>query len=71
VQRSFTKEEEEILARIATIPHGHHQIEVVPGIVTPGVSNTAQRLKWYEFPEDLSGKRVLDIGCYAGFFTFI
>ena len=68
--RPLTKEEEEIQARIASIPHWHHQIEVAPGIVTPGVSNTAQRLEWYEFPEDLSGKRVLDIGCYEGFFTF-
>jgi len=63
-------QQEEILARIASIPHWHHQIEVAPGIVTPGVSNTAQRLAWYQFPEDLSGKRVLDIGCYEGFFTF-
>lgn len=62
--------EEEILARIASIPHWHHQIEVAPGIVTPGVSNTSQRLEWYQLPKDLSGKRVLDIGCYEGFFTF-
>ena len=41
--------------------------------VTPGV-NTLEHLRtyWFDmhFPNDLRGKRVLDIGCWDGFFSF-
>jgi len=41
--------------------------------VTPGV-NTLEHLRTYwaemRFPSDLRGKRVLDIGCWDGFFSF-
>lgn len=70
VRPPLSKEEEEIQARIAAIPYWFHQIEVMPGIITPGASNTSQKLERFELPKDLSGKRVLDIGCYEGFFTF-
>jgi len=66
----LTKEEEKILERISSIPYWFHQIEVAPGIFTPGASSTFQKLERFEIPQDLSGKRVLDIGCYEGFFTF-
>lgn len=62
--------EEEIRAKISSIPYWFHQIEVAPGIFTPGVSNTLQKLERFEIPKDLTGKRVLDIGCFEGFFTF-
>ena len=70
VRPPLTTEEEEIQARISAIPYWVHQIEVAPGIVTPGASNTFQKLERFELPKDLSGKRVLDIGCFEGFFTF-
>jgi len=48
----------------------YHCIELRPGIVTPGVAGGAHTLPYYGIPADLSGKTVLDIGCWDGFFSF-
>jgi tRNA (mo5U34)-methyltransferase len=48
----------------------HHRIEVAPGVWTPGLQDTQTLLTQIGMPEDLSGKRVLDIGARDGFFTF-
>ena len=48
----------------------HHRIEVAPGVWTPGLQDTQALLAQIGMPEDLSGKRVLDIGARDGFFTF-
>jgi tRNA (mo5U34)-methyltransferase len=63
--------EEELLARIAAVPVWFHNIELAPGIVTPGRDNSATKLQRLNIPEDLSGKRVLDIGANDGFFSFL
>ena len=59
-----------VSARIAAVPYWFHQIEVRPGIVTPGPDESATKLKRLAIPEDLTGKTVLDVGAYDGFFTF-
>jgi tRNA (mo5U34)-methyltransferase len=47
------------------------KIEVVEGLFSPGWSDPAiEKLPYYGLPEDLSGMRVLDIGCAEGFFSF-
>jgi len=47
------------------------KIEVLPGIFSSGWSDPAiDKLPYYGLPEDLTGKRVLDIGCAEGFFSF-
>jgi tRNA (mo5U34)-methyltransferase len=47
------------------------KIEIAPGLFTPGWSNpVTDKLPYYGLPEDLTGKRVLDIGCAEGFFSF-
>jgi tRNA (mo5U34)-methyltransferase len=61
--------EDEIRARVASV-NWFHQIEIVPGIVTPGVDRSAEKLRWLNLPEDLRGQRVLDIGAFDGFFSF-
>src|SRR5215813_2598194 len=48
----------------------YHAIEVAPGIITPGRYDPKPLLDAMGFPADLSGKSVLDIGAYDGFFTF-
>jgi tRNA (mo5U34)-methyltransferase len=48
----------------------YHTIEVAPGVFTPGRYNPATLLDAMGFPRDFSGKTVLDIGCYDGFFSF-
>lgn len=50
-----------------------HSIDVGDGIVTPGVCTPEyQRHIWrtMALPEDLRGRRVLDVGTYDGYFAF-
>lgn len=56
-----------LATRVAEIPHWYHRIELPDGIVTPGVMPIDP--SWYRFPEDLSGKSVLDVGAYDGYWT--
>jgi 2-polyprenyl-3-methyl-5-hydroxy-6-metoxy-1,4-benzoquinol methylase len=47
------------------------RIELFPGYYSPGWDDpTANKLPYYGLPEDLTGMRVLDIGCAEGFFSF-
>jgi SAM-dependent methyltransferase len=51
----------------------YHSIELPGGRVTPGYITAPElRERWAEFPlpQDLSGKRVLDIGTWDGWFAF-
>jgi tRNA (mo5U34)-methyltransferase len=55
--------------------HGRwwHEIELAPGIVTPGDDSNRMKLPILDalgFPPDLRGLRALDIGCSDGYFTF-
>jgi tRNA (mo5U34)-methyltransferase len=47
-----------------------HTIDLGRGIVTPGVDDSARKLAWLHLPDDLSGKTVLDVGAWDGFFSF-
>jgi len=47
----------------------YHTIELAPGLVTPGfidLRDTAERV----LPDDLSGRRCLDVGTFDGFWAF-
>lgn len=46
-----------------------HQIALPDGSVTPGPDCSAEKLEWLHLP-DLTGKTVLDVGAYDGFFSF-
>ena len=48
----------------------YHVIDLAPGIRTPGRFDPASKLKTMGFPEDFTGKSVLDIGSSDGFFSF-
>lgn len=51
----------------------YHSIELPDGTVIPGlqsISTLRERIARFPIPEDLRGKRVLDIGCWDGWFTF-
>ena len=60
----------EIKAKIAARPFWYHQIEVAPGIVTPGVQPSPLVLQSLHLPEDMTGMRALDIGAADGFYSF-
>src|SRR5580658_7756765 len=57
--------------RVEREPYWFQKIEIMPGLKTPGWSDPlTEKLPFYGLPEDLTGKRVLDIGCAEGFFSF-
>lgn len=47
-----------------------HRIDLGNGIVTPGVDNSELKLNALGIPTDLTGKSVIDIGAWDGFFSF-
>ena len=61
---------EDVQEQIDSVERWFHRFEVVPGMVTPGVYDPAPLLERLPLPDDLSGKRVLDIGARDGFFSF-
>lgn len=60
----------EILTRVASVSTWYHQIEVAPGIVTPGSNSSREVLGSLQIPPDCSGLSALDIGTRDGFFAF-
>lgn len=65
----YTKEE--IEKKIQTVPFWGHKIPLPYGIMTPGVvMNNLEVMATLKIPENLSGKRVLDVGTWDGFFSF-
>src|SRR6188508_1707208 len=58
------------LQRRADALRWYHTIDLGQGVVTRGVDNTPERLPRVQLPADLSGKSVLDIGAWDGFYSF-
>jgi len=54
--------------RIKAIPYWYHKIELPDGTITPGWAPIDASK--YGIPEDLTGKRVLDIGAWDGYWTW-
>jgi tRNA (mo5U34)-methyltransferase len=48
----------------------YHTQELAPGLVTPGMFDLRPYVDRYGIPADLSGKRVLDVGTFEGFWAF-
>lgn len=59
---------EDLAARVAAIDYWYHKIDLPGGIVTPGWAPIDPAA--YLIPEDLTGKRVLDVGAWDGYWTF-
>lgn len=47
-----------------------HRIDLGNGVITPGMDDTPFKLPALVLPDDLSGKTVLDVGAWDGFFSF-
>ena len=72
-RRSRITDRDTILHMIAEHGRWWHEIEVAPGIVTPGDDSNRMKLPILDeigLPRDCRGLRALDIGCSDGFFTF-
>lgn len=54
--------------RVGEFPYWYHRIALPHGVVTPGWAPL--RPTAYGVPDDLSGKRVLDVGAWDGYWTF-
>ena len=63
----FTREQAEAL--VATRPWWYHRFEIFPGVITPGVHDPEQTLAGLDFPTNLKGQRILEIGPAEGFYT--
>src|SRR5215470_1878850 len=46
------------------------QWEIFPDFITNGVKSVAQTMDALQVPQDLAGKRVLDVAPWNGFFSF-
>jgi len=57
-----------VLAQINRFPYWYHKIELPGGVVTPGWAPLVPSA--YRIPQDLRGKRVLDVGAWDGYWTF-
>jgi len=58
---------EEVQQAVSQIPYWYHRIEL-PGVTTPGWAPIDRDA--YRIPDDLTGKRVLDIGSWDGYWTW-
>ena len=62
------KKYKSIAQRVEEIQFWYHRIELPSGIVTPGTEPV--HAAKYAIPDDLTGKRVLDIGAWDGYWTW-
>lgn len=56
--------------RVDSVAHWHHILRLPHGVTTPGVYDPTDLWQRLHLPEDLSGRRVLDVGARDGYFTF-
>src|ERR1035441_7648329 len=69
---AFTDETRRQIERLQALGW-YHSIELPTGEVIRGFQSVEQlrlRVRQFPIPEDLTGKRVLDIGAWDGWFTF-
>ena len=77
VAEQFQRDAEEFDRRARALGFGdlgnyywYHTVELPHGLVTPGVYDFRQSWPRFQFPEDMRGMRVLDVGSATGFFAF-
>lgn len=60
---------DDLKARVEAL-EWYHTMDLREGVTTPGFFDHRSILPRYGFPADLTGKRVLDVGTFDGFFAF-
>jgi tRNA (mo5U34)-methyltransferase len=63
------KSDGDLRSRVAGLKW-YHTIDLGGGVITPGVDDTPHRLARLELPGSLTGRTVLDVGAWDGFFSF-
>lgn len=59
---------DELQHKVSLVPFWYHKIELPGGITTPGTQPIDPAK--YGIPDDLTGKSILDIGAWDGYWTF-
>lgn len=59
---------EKLIEKVNSFPYWYHKIELPGNIFTPGWAPINREA--YKIPVDLTGKRVLDVGAWDGFWSF-
>jgi tRNA (mo5U34)-methyltransferase len=60
-----------VQSEVEAEPYWFHRIELAPGLVTPGWNDPIEtKVPYFRLPDDMTGMRVLDVGCSEGFFSF-
>jgi len=72
VSEKIVNEEEllENIKRIYDSGHGYHTLKFPNGYVLKGRWDMSKCLQYFQIPDDLTGKTVLDIGPANGYFSF-
>jgi len=70
MQSSISKISATELTELFANVHWHQKWEIFPGVFTPGNNPIEELCNYAQLPQDLSGKRVLDIGAWNGCFSF-
>lgn len=60
----------QVQKEVDRVKHWRHTITLPGGVVTPGNQKTVEGGYCFGIPKNLQGKRVLDIGCSDGFYSF-
>lgn len=63
-------DEQTLQAQVSEVPQWYHTLDLAPGVTTPGWFDLRQVVDDLPFPDDLSGRRCLDIGTFDGFWAF-
>src|SRR3569623_299997 len=48
----------------------YHTIDLGDGLITPGMYDYRETISSFQFPDDMRGMTVLDVGSATGFFAF-
>ncbi len=57
-------------ARVAEVAPWYHTLDLGSGVVTEGMFDLRRLVDRYGLPDDLTGRRVLDVGTFDGFWAF-
>lgn len=60
----------ELQNRVREVPFWYHTMDLGHGVITPGTSKPMENLPKLGIPANLTGKSVLDIGAWDGFYSF-
>src|ERR1700744_4811090 len=68
--RTFAERAEQLGFHDVSRYYWYHTIDLGDGLITPGMYDYRETLPAFDFPVDMRGMTVLDVGSATGFFAF-